>query len=108
MMYKLLLISLAGLLISNVAIAADPAAGKSKSQACQACHGQDGNSPTPNFPNLAGQYEDYLLQTLKDYKSGARKNAIMAGMVAPLSEQDMKDLAAYYSSQKGLETVKID
>ncbi len=107
-MYRLLSIILTGLLVSNVAIAADPDAGESKSQACQACHGQDGNSPTPNFPNLAGQYEDYILQSLKDYKTGARKNAIMAGMAAPLSEQDMKDLAAYYSSQKGLETVKID
>ncbi len=107
-MYKLLFILLAGLLVSSVAIASDPGAGKSKSQACQACHGPDGNSPTPNFPNLAGQYEDYILHSLKGYKSGARKNAIMAGMAAPLSEQDMKDLAAYYANQNGLEPLEID
>lgn len=107
-MYKLLFIFLTGLLLSSVAIASDPGAGESKSQACQACHGPDGNSPTPNFPNLAGQYEDYLLHSLKGYKSGTRMNAIMAGMAAPLSEQDMKDLAAYYSNQKGLEPLNID
>lgn len=88
--------------------AGDPAAGEQKSQPCQACHGPDGNSPTPNFPNLAGQHQTYLLQTLKDYKSGARKNAIMAGMATPLSEQDMKDLAAYYSSQQGLSSASPD
>jgi cytochrome c553 len=107
-MYKYLLILLMGFLVSNVAIAADPDAGKEKSQACQACHGPDGNSPTPNFPNIAGQYETYLLQALKDYKGGLRKNAIMAGMVAALSEQDMKDLAAYYSEQEGLDVAEID
>ncbi len=107
-MRKVLLIIVAGFLASNIAAAGDPEAGKSKSQACSACHGQDGNSAAPIYPNLAGQYENHLLQSLRDYKSGARKNAIMAGMVAALSEQDMKDLAAYYSSQEGLNTVKID
>lgn len=82
--------------------AGDAAAGKQKSQACAACHGPDGNSPSALYPHLAGQYETYLLRALKDYKSGARKNAIMAGMVAALSEQDLEDLAAYYASQKGL------
>ena len=108
MMRKVLLFLLASLLVSNVAWAGDPEAGKAKSQACAACHGQDGNSAAPIYPSLAGQYADYLLRTLQDYKSGARKNAIMAGMVAALSDQDMKDLAAYYASQEGLNTVKID
>ena len=67
---------------------------------CHTCHGPDGNSPTPLYPNLAGQYETYLLQALKDYKTGARKNAIMAGMVAALSEEDLADLAAYYASHR--------
>ena len=108
-MNKLFLIVLISLLVSNVAVAGgDAAAGKEKSQVCQACHGADGNSPAPAFPKLAGQYEDYLLQTLLDYKSGARKNAIMNGQVAALSEKDMKDLAAYYASEQGLTTVKID
>jgi cytochrome c553 len=77
-------------------------AGKAKSAVCAGCHGADGNSPTPMFPKLAGQHEDYLLHSLQGYKSGKRKNPIMQGQVANLSEQDMKDLAAYFSAQHGL------
>jgi cytochrome c553 len=90
------------LAVSVHAYAGDPAAGHRKSQTCVACHGPDGNSPTPDFPKLAGQHYDYLLKALKDYKSGARKNPIMAPMIAPLTVRDMEDLAAYYSAQKGL------
>jgi len=86
----------------GVAHAGDPAAGKDKSQACAACHGKTGNSKNPMYPRLAGQYEDYLFQALKQYKSGKRQNAIMKGQVANLSTKDMADLAAYYASQKGL------
>ena len=77
--------------------------GQAKSAACAACHGQDGNTPTPGLgsPRLAGQHYDYLLHTLKDYKSGARKNPIMMGQAQPLSTKDMEDLAAYYSSLPG-------
>ena len=82
--------------------AGDPAKGKAKSAVCAACHGADGNSVAPTFPRLAGQHEDYLLKALHDYKSGARKNPIMGGQAANLSEEDMADLAAYFSSQKGL------
>lgn len=82
--------------------AGDPAAGEQKSKACAGCHGPDGNSASPLYPRIAGQYETYLLQALKDYKSGARKNAIMAGLVATLSDQDLEDLAAYYAAQEGL------
>ncbi len=85
--------------------AGDPQAGKSKSITCAGCHGSDGNSQIPTNPILAGQHANYLLHALKAYKSGARQNAIMASMVAPLSEQDMKDLAAYYASQTGLSTL---
>ena len=84
------------------AYAGDPAAGQKKSQTCAACHGPDGNSPAPDFPKLAGQHYDYLLKALKDYKSGARKNPLMAPMIANLTQRDMEDLSAYYSSQKGL------
>lgn len=77
-------------------------AGKAKSTTCAGCHGPDGNSLTAMFPKLAGQYEDYLHQALKDYKSGKRKNPIMSGQVANLSDQDMQDLAAFYAKQKGL------
>jgi len=83
-------------------------AGQKKSAVCAACHGQDGNTPTgPDFPRLAGQYEDYLLRALTDYKIGARKNPIMAGQVSNLSTQDLADLAAYFASLKGpLHTIR--
>ena len=84
------------------AIAGDPAAGQTKSKPCAACHGPDGNSQAADFPKIAGQHYDYLLKSLKDYKSGARKNAIMAPLVANLTQRDMEDLAAYFASQKGL------
>lgn len=77
-------------------------AGKAKSAACAACHGPDGNSTTSGFPVLAGQHRDYLLHALKSYKSGKRKNPIMAGQVQALSEADMADLAKFYASQQGL------
>jgi cytochrome c553 len=100
-MRTLLALALAAL-FGAPALAADPASGQKKSQACAACHGPEGNTPTtPDFPRLAGQHEDYLLRALKDYKSGVRKNPIMAGQVGSLSERDMADLAAYYSSRKG-------
>ena len=61
-------------------------------------------SLSPDFPRLAGQHEDYLLRALLDYKLGNRKDPIMQGQVANLSKQDFADLAAWFSSQKGLET----
>jgi cytochrome c553 len=88
-------------------ITGNVAAGKKKAETCAACHGPDGNSPDPNFPRLAGQHEDYLIKTLRDYKSGERKNAIMNGMAAPLSDRDIIDLGAYFASQpKGLGVVQ--
>ena len=81
-------------------------AGKTKSVACAACHGVDGNNAIPLYPRLAGQHEDYLHKALTDYQSGGRKNAIMQGMAAPLSLQDIADLSAYFASQpKGLTVV---
>ena len=82
----------------------DAAAGKEKAATCAACHGADGNSTDPQYPRLAGQYADYLRQALADYKSGARSNPLMAGFAAGLSEQDQKDLAAFFSQQTGLST----
>ena len=79
---------------------ADLDAGKKKAtEVCQACHGVDGNSAAPDFPKLGGQYPDYLAKALRDYKSGQRKNPIMAGFAQPLSAQDIENLAAYYASQ---------
>jgi cytochrome c553 len=90
--------------LSAPALAGDADAGKRKSQTCVACHGPDGNSTAPDFPKIAGQHYDYLLKALKDYKSGARKSPVMAPLVANLSQRDVEDLAAYYSSQRGLVT----
>jgi cytochrome c553 len=83
----------------------DVAAGKEKSAPCAACHGADGNSQAPTFPILAGQHANYLVKALEDYKSGARKNPIMAGFAGALSKQDREDLAAYFASQNGPLTV---
>lgn len=77
----------------------DAAAGKNKAGACMACHGMDGNSSNPIYPSLAGQHANYIERQLQLFKNGGRNNAIMAGMVAALSEQDMADLAAFYASQ---------
>ena len=89
---------------STFAIAdGDIVAGKQKSNTCAACHGADGNSQSADFPRLAGQHADYIQSALHQYKSGKRKNAIMAGFAGALSDKDMEDLAAYFSSQKGLE-----
>lgn len=82
--------------------AGDPARGKEKSAVCAACHGEDGNSPAPAFPRIAGQERDYLMQALLDYKAGKRTDPIMAAQVGALSKQDMADLAAWFSVQKGL------
>jgi cytochrome c553 len=84
----------------------DPVAGKQKSVVCQSCHGVDGNSTNPQFPRLAGQYPDYLMQALAEYKSGERKNPIMSGFAATLSQQDIADIAAYFASQKAVLFVK--
>src|SRR5205809_7402382 len=80
--------------------AADPSAGQAKvKEVCQACHGADGNSQTPDYPKLGGQHPDYLAKALRDYKSGARKNPIMTGFAANLSKQAIEHHAAYYASQ---------
>ena len=80
--------------------AGDVAAGKEKSALCAACHGTDGNSVNPVWPKLAGQHSEYILKQLKDFKAGKRNNIQMNPLVATLSEEDMQDLAAYFSSQK--------
>ncbi|MHB8535281.1 MAG: c-type cytochrome [Sulfuricaulis sp.] len=80
----------------------DPVVGKQKSVVCQSCHGVDGNSTNPQFPRLAGQYPDYIVQALSEYKSGERKNPIMSGFAASLSKRDMQDIAAYFASQKSV------
>ena len=85
---------------SNVAATGNAAAGQKKATACAACHGADGNSASSQFPKLAGQNAGYIVKQLQDFKSGARNNPIMSGMAAGLSDQDMQNLAAWFSSQK--------
>ncbi len=89
-------------IVAAPAVAGNVEAGKQKSTVCAACHGADGNSTVPDFPRLAGQQPDYLAKALTDYKTGARKNAIMAPQAANLSGQDIADLAAFFSAQSGL------
>jgi cytochrome c553 len=100
MMKTLRAVALIAVFAAVPAAAADLAAGQAKAkEICQACHGLDGNSQTPDYPKLGGQYPDYLQKALRDYKSGARKNPIMAGIAAALSDKDIDNLAAYYASQ---------
>ena len=78
----------------------DVAAGQTKAGACAACHGIDGNSADPQYPRLAGQHERYIARQLHLFKTGQRQNPIMQGMAAPLSAQDMRDIGAFYATQK--------
>jgi|AntDeeMetagen681_2_1112603.scaffolds.fasta_scaffold01034_5 cytochrome c553 len=98
------------LAILNTAHAAgDPAAGREKSQTCAACHGEKGNTQNSMYPKLAGQHPSYLYNALKGYKSGTRENAVMNGQVSNLSEQDLRDLAAYYGGlEGGLHTLPLN
>ena len=73
-----------------------------EANSCVGCHGVDGNSEVPTFPRIAGQYEDYLYQSLKSYKNGKRNNAIMNGVASTLNDDQMKKLSKYFASQKGM------
>jgi cytochrome c553 len=85
---------------STSALAGDAAAGKAKSALCASCHGPTGISMSPVWPNLAGQKEQYLIIQIKAFRDGTRQDPMMAPMVAALSDTDIENLAAYYSSQK--------
>ncbi len=85
------------LAVGGAHAAGDAGAGQGKAALCVACHGADGNSVNPIWPKLAGQHASYLAQQLQDFKSGARQDATMNGMVATLNEQDMLDIAAFFS-----------
>jgi cytochrome c553 len=82
-------------------------AGQQKAKVCETCHGLTGKSIDPNYPNLAGQHESYLVKALSDYRSGRRKNAVMSSFTGALSNQDIEDLASWYASQEGLEDLSI-
>ncbi|PCI77085.1 MAG: cytochrome c4 [SAR86 cluster bacterium] len=95
-----LAVAFVGLLPNLLLAQGDAAAGQAKSALCGSCHGADGNSPLAMNPKLAGQSARYMVKQLQDFKSGARVGATMAAMVLSLSDQDMEDLAAWYSSQQ--------
>lgn len=96
-----LMVAVATLVVAgNATAAGDAAAGKSKAASCVACHGPEGNSTNPLWPKLAGQHAAYLEKQMKAFKSGERKDPLMSPMAAPLSDQDMKDISAYFASQK--------
>ena len=84
----------------NAAHAADVEAGRQKAASCAGCHGVDGNSQTPMNPNVAGQKEQYLVTTMLDYKNGKRQHTLMQAVLTPLSEADIRDIAAFYASQE--------
>ena len=82
------------------ALAGDPAAGEAKAAICTSCHGPAGNSVNPEWPKLAGQHAQYTAKQIHDFREGVtRNNALMAPMIAGLSDQDIDDIAAYYAAQ---------
>ena len=85
-------------LLSQPILAADVVAGKAKSATCAACHGNNGISMIPMYPNLAGQKEQYLVLQMKAFRDGERKNMVMAPMATGLSDADIANISAYYSS----------
>jgi cytochrome c553 len=87
------------LFLSSSVMAGDAAAGKAKSAICASCHGVDGVSLSPLWPNLKGQKEQYLVKQMKAFRDGTRQDPMMAPMVAALSDDDIANLAAYYSAQ---------
>ena len=111
-MNRLIAAAVVALISVTSALAADygdPAKAQSiANQICAACHGADGNSPLPMNPSLAGQHPEYLFKQLNEFKSGNRNNAVMMGMVAGLSAEDMRNLSAYYAAQKLSEAATKD
>ena len=99
-MKKFTLAIAATVMLASPAFAGDVAAGKAKAATCAACHGAEGVSAVPMYPNLAGQKEAYLAKQLKDFKSGARKDPVMSAMAMPLSDEDIANLSAYFASLK--------
>jgi cytochrome c553 len=96
----LFILCMSGFVQAGESATADPVAGQSKTVVCGACHGPDGNSLVPIFPNLAGQGERYLLKQLREIKDGKRLVPEMTGLLVPLSDQDLADIATYYAGQK--------
>jgi len=94
---KLLALALVAILLPAPAFA-DATAGMRRSASCTTCHGNDGNSAAAAYPNLAGQTAEYLVKQMKDLKEGRRKSQVMSTMIQIMSDQDIEDLADYFSS----------
>lgn len=104
-----LVITLISIGFANPAIAAgDATAGQSKAAVCSACHGADGKSILPAYPNLAGQHASYIAKQLTEYRDGDRVNALMSGQATDLSDEDIQDLAAYYSGLTKIESASTE
>lgn len=102
-MKKLVVATLSSLLLAGATVsmaAGDAAAGKAKSAVCAGCHGANGISANPLWPNLAGQKDAYLVKQLKAFRDGTRSDPMMSPMAKPLSDADIENLAAYFSSLK--------
>jgi cytochrome c553 len=99
------LVLAAFLAVPAAASSGDAEVGRKKSEPCKACHGEAGISASGDFPNLAGQHSEYLQAAIKHYKNGKRKNPIMQGQAANLSQKDILDLTAYYSQLPGLKQI---
>lgn len=97
---KLFWIPLISIGLTLPAFAGDKVAGEAKAQACVGCHGAQGKSLVPTFPKLAGQHAVYIESTLRDFKSGERKNPMMSPFAAGLSDEDIADVAAYFEAQQ--------
>lgn len=97
---KQLLILVIALSLSSLSLASDIAAGKAKATTCMGCHGPNGISSNPEWPNLAGQKDKYLKNQLKAFRDGTRQNVLMAPMAKPLSDADIENIAAYFASLK--------
>jgi len=98
--HTLIVTGILTVLTSPVSFSGDIEAGKSKSATCAACHGQNGISSNPEWPNLAGQQEKYLINQLKAFKNGDRKSQLMAPQATNLSDEDIENISAYFNSLK--------
>ena len=104
----LVIASIASINTAQAQAGGDIENGRALSTSCSACHGTDGMSTSEQWPNLAGQKESYLVTQLNNYKSGARSNPTMAALVGPLNDQDILDLAAYFSAQTAIASFDFD
>lgn len=95
-----LIVVILSLWLAGAQAAGDPEAGRAKSATCTACHGADGNSPSPEWPKLAGQHARYLAETLRAFRAGTRTGTLMNGLAAGLTDEDIEDLAAFYAAQE--------